>query len=278
MYTRNQVARMQPEELISALNDAEKCLNKLGELNEKRNDRVKRKNLLIKECDELQMYGTKIPKPVIIGLVIGFFLCGQLPGLLQWVIIILVIVAIVNYKKYRKAYVAKEVERINTELLPEANLDIEKCDQEIASLNPWVMKVKSLMMKDNMMNLQYVQGIRDQLECGAPNWFEAVKAYEARVEKKADDERKEQHRQTVEQQARIAAANSERAAMEAEAAKRLQEEERRKREEQEAERRKNACPRCHCNFELVTAYESWGEPYKYQMCPNCGYKGARFRI
>ncbi|MCD8147579.1 MAG: hypothetical protein LUD84_09955 [Clostridiales bacterium] len=64
MYTRNEVARMQPDELIAALDDAEECLLEVEKAEQHRNEFISKKNELLSTRDDLEQNGTKLPLPI----------------------------------------------------------------------------------------------------------------------------------------------------------------------------------------------------------------------
>lgn len=55
LYTRNQVAGMQPDELIAALDDAEKCLLEIEKVEQEKRELVRTKGELIDSCNDLSL-------------------------------------------------------------------------------------------------------------------------------------------------------------------------------------------------------------------------------
>lgn len=260
MYTRNEVARMQPDELINALDDAEQCLLTLDEAERNRKGLISEKNILLSCRNNLQNNGTKIPTPFKIAVIPAFFLMSVLPGWVQWIIIILVIVAVVFYKKHRRAYVEVRVEQIQSVDLPDVEAKIAKSNQQIESLQPWLYKVQSLMTEE-MTSLDCVRGIRAQLMRGAPNWFAALQAYQATLDAQARAKREEEHRQYMEEQARQTAANSAKAAQDAAAAKNLAAQAQARAKAQAAQESKPTSPRCpYCGSAQVAFIQSYYDP------------------
>ncbi|MCD8147238.1 MAG: hypothetical protein LUD84_08205, partial [Clostridiales bacterium] len=189
-----------------------------------------------------------------IAIIPALFFMGSLPGWVQWILIILVIAAVVFYKKHRGAYVEEQVEHIKSVDLPDVEARIAQGNQQIESLQPWLYEVQSLMTEE-MTSLDCVRGIRTQLMRGAPNWFAALQAYQAALDGQARAKREEQHYQYIEEQARQMAANSAKAAKDAAAAKELAEQAKKDRETKSSS---DGCP--YCGSSRIAFVQSYYDP------------------
>lgn len=114
------------------------------------------------------------------------------------------------YKKKQKPVWESQMADIQNQQIPDVDMKIRQCGDNLNSLGSWAMSVKTLfsLLPENLRNLESLRGIRDQLLQGAPNWYTAVQGYQSVLQ------REEQARQMREMQANVqqVAADSKRTA------------------------------------------------------------------
>ena len=192
MYNMNQVADMDRNTLVAVINDAEQCVLHVQNVLDARKGFQDQKAGLLNQCAQIQKKIKWFPFMPWMAVLVILALFNN------WFLLVL-IAAIAGgfiYKAKKKHVWEMQIETIQNQQIPAVDMKIRQCGDNLNSLGPWTMSVKTLfsLLPENLRNLE---SLRDQLLQGAPNWYTAVQGYQSALQ------REEQARQMREMQANV---------------------------------------------------------------------------